>query len=59
MRFKKTLLNSRAGNRLERFMNKRCTELELPCLPEIELEGSEACAGPSDDEAPQPKRAKL
>ncbi|KAJ8714265.1 hypothetical protein PYW08_007885 [Mythimna loreyi] len=55
---------AKAGNRLERFMNKRCTELELPCLPEIQLEGSETSSTKrpspsSDDEAPQSKRAKL
>uniref|UniRef100_A0A2A4JHP1 Bromo domain-containing protein n=1 Tax=Heliothis virescens TaxID=7102 RepID=A0A2A4JHP1_HELVI len=55
---------AKAGNRLEKYVNKRCADLELPPLPEIELEASEASsvkrASPSDDDdAPLPKRAKV
>ncbi|CAB3249511.1 unnamed protein product [Arctia plantaginis] len=53
---------ARAGNRLEKYFNKRCTELELQPLPEIELEFEEATKrsrSSTDEEAPQPKRAKL
>lgn len=58
--------SSRAGNRLEKYMNKRCAELELPSLPEIRLQDDDASSksskrpSPSSDEdAPLPKRAKL
>ncbi|XP_050551629.1 bromodomain adjacent to zinc finger domain protein 1A-like [Spodoptera frugiperda] len=57
---------AKAGNRLEKYMNKRCAELELPSLPEIRLQDDDASSksskrpSPSSDEdAPLPKRAKL
>ncbi|XP_075983251.1 ATP-dependent chromatin assembly factor large subunit [Anticarsia gemmatalis] len=53
---------AKAGYRLERFFNKRCSELELPQLPETDLESDEAKKRPSpssDEDAPKPKRAKL
>lgn len=54
---------AKAGFRLERYFNKRCTELELPCLPEIELESSEEVTNrpspSSDEDAPKAKRSKL
>uniref|UniRef100_A0A2H1VPS5 Bromodomain adjacent to zinc finger domain protein 1A n=1 Tax=Spodoptera frugiperda TaxID=7108 RepID=A0A2H1VPS5_SPOFR len=57
---------AKAGNRLEKYMNKRCAELELPSLPEIRLQEDDASSksskrpSPSSDEdAPLPKRAKL
>ncbi|KAF9416177.1 hypothetical protein HW555_006429 [Spodoptera exigua] len=61
------LESEQAGNRLEKYMNKRCAELELPSLPEIRLtEGDDSSSKSSkrpspssDEEAPQPKRAKL
>ncbi|XP_026742948.1 bromodomain adjacent to zinc finger domain protein 1A-like [Trichoplusia ni] len=56
---------AKAGNRLEKYMNKRCLELELPQLPGIEVEdeeqGQEAArkrpAAPA--EGPHSKRARL
>ncbi|PZC71855.1 hypothetical protein B5X24_HaOG212387 [Helicoverpa armigera] len=55
---------AKAGTRLEKYMNKRCADLELPPLPEIELEASETSSvkrtSPSEhEEAPPSKRAKV
>ncbi|XP_063895724.1 bromodomain adjacent to zinc finger domain protein 1A [Helicoverpa armigera] len=55
---------AKAGTRLEKYVNKRCADLELPPLPEIELEASETSSvkrtSPSDhEEAPPSKRAKV
>ncbi|XP_060805149.1 bromodomain adjacent to zinc finger domain protein 1A isoform X2 [Amyelois transitella] len=58
---------ARAGYRLEKYINKRCGELELPPLPDIAPEGEPQPAGaaparrgaPEHEEAPRSKRAKL
>ncbi|XP_053613596.1 bromodomain adjacent to zinc finger domain protein 1A isoform X2 [Plodia interpunctella] len=58
---------ARAGYRLEKYINKRCSELDLPCLPEIILEGGDEGGasgssgtkrGASGDEGPRAKRAR-
>nr|XP_037876402.1 bromodomain adjacent to zinc finger domain protein 1A isoform X2 [Bombyx mori] len=58
---------AKAGGRLEKFVNKRCAELDLPSLPELsfskrkEAESQEHSAGPSsddEDDLPIAKRKK-
>lgn len=47
--------SSRAGARLEKYINKRCSELELPPLPETEREEEEE--EDDDDDVPLKRRA--
>lgn len=57
------LLYSRSGFRLEKYISKRCLELELPPLPNITVEDDASSGGkrrPSEEpEGARPKRPKL
>ncbi|KAJ0173447.1 hypothetical protein K1T71_010596 [Dendrolimus kikuchii] len=55
---------AKAGCRLEKYINRRCSELELPPLPELSLDGdsedrSKRSSPSSDEDTPKTKRAKL
>nr|XP_026498898.1 bromodomain adjacent to zinc finger domain protein 1A isoform X1 [Vanessa tameamea] len=46
---------AKAGMRLEKYINKRCAELNLPSLPDTNIENEEL----DDEDAPRAKRPKL
>ncbi|CAG5004394.1 unnamed protein product [Parnassius apollo] len=54
---------ARAGYRLEKYVAKRCAELDLPPLPEANLENEQEASKRKnengDDEGPKSKRSKL